>query len=74
MDNNSKFEFDDKWWEKEKNGYGGNNKGQRNNNTWLYHLPKRRKLSEVNNPISLGIEPVSLLLANTFDDKMWKIL
>jgi hypothetical protein len=54
------------WWEKNID----NSKWQ-HNNTWFNHLPNIRYLSDVNNPISLGIEPIRLSPAES-DRKLWK--
>jgi len=40
------------------------------NNTSFNHLPKERSKSDVNNPISLGMEPISLLSASVFGYRM----
>jgi hypothetical protein len=54
------------WWGNNIN----NSDWQQTNNTWFNHLHKLRYVSEVNNPISLGMEPARSLLSNVFGDKM----
>jgi F0F1-type ATP synthase membrane subunit a len=55
------------WWEN-----NINNSKYQHNNTRFNHLPKKRYISEVNSPISLGMEPVSSLFTNVFGGKMRK--